>query len=378
MAIPIFNPCPPPQPIPDRARNQNLPKLPQDPPAGSLVLVDTFEDTFQGAAHGNTAAFAARQQGFRGPIYAESIGPDGVRGPTQSVNARSFLAMGPQDPAVTRQAVMDISRLTHRELLEDVTGDLNKIAKTGLHDSAVNVSYGTSPQRVAEDIYRQVRQPFGGHFTQNIFQAYGIDAEKFNSHDPKVSGPERARLQQALLQAAEAGVESADVKMAEVGYDQAVRGLKSRHNSVVVSAGNQQQVLDHLAADANGQRIQPGSPNSNHNILANSSVTTVGATRWFQNGKERLANYSNRDPEVDIYASGSVGSGADVNKMNSSGTSYSSPRVATALATLHLTHPGRSSSQMENLMRNRLTHQTEGQSVLDYTRTEEFLRNQRF
>jgi hypothetical protein len=370
-------------PLPlDRARGQQLPQLPNKPPAGSLVLIDNFQDSYEGAAHGNTAAYAARQQGFKGNIYAEDIGPDVIAGPSESSNARTWLSMEPQDPAKTRQAVQDISRLTHRELLEDVTGDLNKIQKSGLHDSAVNVSYGVTPQRIAEDIYRDVRGgfgPLGGNqqFADNVLNAYGIDAAKFNSLDGDVSGPERAKLQQALLKASEAGAKAPDVVQAQKNYADAVRNLEANHNSVVVSAGNQGQVLAKLTADAGGRAPTPG-PGSNHNILANSGVTTVGATQWLNSGTERIAPYSNRFPEVDLYASGSVGSGQDPQKTHVDGTSFSAPRVAATMATVHGNHPGMPSSAVENLMRNRLTHQTEDVSVLDYKRTEEYMRRGTF
>lgn len=371
------------KPLPlDRARGQQLPPLPDKPPAGSLVLVDDFQDTYDGAAHGNTAAYAVRQQGFQGNIYAEEIGPDKVTGPSEASNAREWLGMGPQDPAKIRQAVQDLSRLSHRELLEDVTGDLNKIQKSGLHDSAVNVSYGVTPQRVAEDIYRDVRaggNAFGGtqQFADNVLNAYGIDATRFHSMDGDVSGPERAKLQQALLNATEAGAKAPDVVQAQRSYDDAVRNLEANNNSVVVSAGNQQQILAKLTADAGGRAPTPG-PGSNHNILANSRVTTVGATQWLNDGTERIAPYSNRDPEVDIYASGSVGSGLDPQKMNQAGTSFAAPRAAATMASLHGNHPGMPSSAVENLMRNRLTHQTEDVSVINYKRTEEYMRRGTF
>lgn len=371
-------------PIPfDRARAVvPLPQVPQQPPAGSLVMIDDFRDTCQDAAHGNVGAYAARQQGYRGNIYAESIGSDAVTGPDPSIQAELWLSLGPQDPAATRQAVQDISRFRHKELLHDVTGDLNKVRDRGLHDSAVNVSYAISPQRVAQDLYQQVKTNTNPgsprhQFSANITRAYGIDPAKLDSQDPGVSGPERSRLQQALLDAAEAGLHSPDVAQAQQSYDQAVHSVLSRNNSVVVSAGNQEQILEELAADAGGRRPRVAA-DSNHNVLANHEVTTVGATRWYQNGSERLAAYSSRDPEVDIYASGSVGNGADPQRMKTAGTSFASPRVAATLATLHGTHQGATRSAMENLMRNRLTHQVSNAPVLDYQRTEEYMRSQTF
>jgi hypothetical protein len=351
-------------------------------------MIDTFDDTFQAAAHGNVGAYAARQQGFRGPIYAEKLGPD-EPGPSQSNDAQTWLNLEPQDPAKTRQAVQDISRFRHRELLEGVTGDLNKVRERGLHDSAVNISFGLQPQRVADGLLNDVRSglnPDSPNFqmSQNILRAYDVDPQKLTHPDTKVSGPERHRLQNALLQASEAGAQAPDVKHAQAGYDQAVGALQAQNNSVVVSVGNQEQILQNMAAEAGGRKPVAG-PNSNHNVLANPQVVTVGATRWREgpNGlQERVAEYSNRDAEVDIYASGSVGNGVNQNRMNVGGTSFSSPRVGAALATLHGTHPGSSSSKMRNLMQNRLTHDLnqDGQNlpVLDFEKTELYMRQNRF
>ena len=86
---------------------------------------------------------------------------------------------------------------------------------------------------------------------------------------------------------------------------------------------------------------------------------------------ERIAPYSNLDPNVGIYASGSVGNGANPQRMNTSGTSFAAPRVAATMATLHGTHPGFSNSATLNLMRSRLTHELGGVPVLDYHRAEE-------
>ncbi|MBT9583964.1 S8 family serine peptidase [bacterium] len=373
----------------DRARaTQPLPEVPNQPPAGSLVIIDDFEDTFQSAAHGNVGAYAARQQGFRGPIYAETVGSE-QPGPRNSTSARTWMNLQPQDPAQVRQAVQDYSRFSHRELLEDVTGDLNKVRERGLHDSAVNVSYGAQPQRSAETLLRDVRSgtmPGSPTFqmSQNILKAYDIDSAKLTNPDAKVSGPERHRLHQALLQATEAGAQAPDVKQAQANYDQAVGALQAQNNSVVVSAGNQEQILQSMANEAGGLKPTAG-PDSNHNVLANAQVVTVGATRWREGAgglQERVAGYSNRDPEVDIYASGSVGNGVDQNRLNVAGTSFSSPRVAAALASLHGTHPGSNSVQMRNLMQNRLTHslQDGGQnvSVLDFAQTERYMREGRF
>lgn len=385
-----FNPPPMPVFTPplDRARpSVPLPEVPQSPPAGSLVIVDSFVENERGPGHGNVAAFAARQQGFRGNIYAEPIGGDDPQQTRQSWPARQVLNM-PQTPEFTRQAVQDISRYRQRELLEQVTGDLNKLGERGLRDSAVNVSYADSPMRVANQLLDDVRSgtnPSSPNFqmSQNVLSAYNIDGGKLGNPDPAISGPERLRLQQALLGAAERGAQSPDVQQARGQYQEAVRGLQGRHNSVVVAAGNDQEVAGQWAREANGLRATPGA-GAGRNVLVNSDVTTVGATQWLQgsNGlRERVAPYSSQDAEVDVYASGAVGNGADVNRMNVDGSSYASPRVAAAEATLRGTHPGASPQQIRNLMSNRLTHalpNPQGVGVLDYERTELYMRRGTF
>lgn len=393
MAFGVFSPgfgtsSPPLPPAFDRARAQQpLPEVPQAPPRGSLVIVDTFQDSSEGADHGNVAAYAARQHGFRGPVFAERIGPDGAA-PSASAAAWSTLGQGPLKPEQARKAIDDLTRLNQRELLENVTGDLDKLRQKGLADSAVNVSYGTNPQRQADRLYTIARTaPSGGGFmatnnpqsqmARNIFSAYGIDEAKFHNQDKAISGPERLRLQQALLDSAQRGVQSPDVVAAKQRYGESVRALEANNNSVVVSAGNDGEILDNFARDAGGRRVKSAS-DSNHNVLVNSDVTTVGSTRWFQNGTERLARYSTKDPEVDIYASGSVGNGVDQNRMNVSGTSFAAPRVAGAMAALHGNHPGMPSHAVENLLRQQLTHQVEGQPTLTFQRVEEYLRRGTF
>ncbi len=54
-----------------------------------------------------------------------------------------------------------VARFRQRELLEQVTGDLNKLRGRGQHDSAVNVSYGDSPLRTANQLLEEA-EPGGG------------------------------------------------------------------------------------------------------------------------------------------------------------------------------------------------------------------------
>lgn len=374
-------------PLFDRARPmQPLPAPPRQAPAGSLVMVDTFQESPSPdpkefgtrPGHGNVGSYAARQHGFRGNVYAEPIGPD----------AAPPFAMPPQvnwaalSNEQVRARVRDASRDNSVSLLGSVTGDLDKQRKLGLHNSAVNVSYGESARHSAGSYFSNVLNdlmyaPPGqpGMGTRTL-QAYGIDRSKFDNPDPKVSGPEWLKLQQGLLTDSEAGQRAPEVNAATGRYRQAVRNLEANHNSVVVSAGNSESQLQDWSSMTNGQRVREGA-GSNRNVLSVPEVTTVGATQWLRDRQgglhERVAPYSSRDG-ADIYASGSVGNGVNPQRMKSPGTSFAAPRVAQAMATLHKLHPSLSSSQVESLLRNQATHQVNDGAagpvdVLDYGRS---------
>ena len=184
-------------------------------------------------------------------------------------------------------------------------------------------------------------------------------------------------MQQSLLSTAEAGAKSQTVEKSKALYSNAVRELEKNNNSVVVSVGNQGKYLDYFAQDTNGARVQSGAE-AQHNVLVNPLVTTVGATIWEDSKTERIADYNSQNPETDIYASGSVGNGLDLNRAKVRGTSFAAPRVAATLASLHGNHSGMPSSAMENLMKNRLTHETEGELVLDFSAAEEYMRKGTF
>lgn len=385
--VPLSLPGMPKLPV-DRARRDSgdqLPEVPQKPPAGSLVIVDSFEDSMK-ADHGNVGAYAATEHGFRGPVFAEKLGPDqGLQ--RRASDSLTQLNSGPLDSARTRQSLQDVARFQASDLLNDVTGDLNKLRQRGLHDSAVNVSYGATPIGIADMLVQKVRggtSPYSEdhQLSQNVLKAYNIDPQKLGHTDPKIYGPERLRLHQSMLEASRAGFETPEVQQAQQKYDQAVRNLQSKHNSVVVSSGNQQAIKSDWAKEAEGLEVT-SRPGDNNNVLANSEVTTVGATRWLKGSeglRELVAPYSNHNPTVDVFASGSVATGQDQNEKTTWGTSYASPRVAGALAALHGNHPGSSPSQMRNLLNNRLTHQLPGASapVLDFQAAEEYMRNGTF
>jgi len=207
-----------------------------------------------------------------------------------------------------------------------------------------------------------------------------VTREKLHHPDPNTNGPERAKLQQGLIDLAEASSDHPQLKQAKQRYRKDVQALGAQHNSVVVSSGNQEQVADKLAQDANGIRPRID-PSKNVNVLVNSEVTTVGATRWWSKDgqlSEHLAGYSNRSSEVDLYASGSVPSRNRPDGPPDKGTSFAAPRVTAAMAAKHRAHPHLNSRQIEDLVKQSLTHQTQGEPVLNYEKTAAYLQGQTF
>lgn len=390
--FPNFAIAPPPR---DRALGQNLPQVPQNPDSGSLVIIDSFEDSYSKANHGNVAAYAARQHGFRGTIYREDIGPDHLQGrqtlPPGSRAALDQLTGGRLSPEDTKKAMVSYSTATQVQLLEDVTGDLDKVRNRGLRDSAINISMSTHPVRQAEDFavtmdkitdFKRTSQDPNiasqpDYMRENVYGALGIDPAKLRSSNPAIAGPERLRLQQGILDATQTATNSPEVKQAQTTYGQAVRNIEANNNSVGVAAGNHNEALDYWAKFAHGNRVTTA-PSAVENILINSDVTTVGATSWPSPTREVLAPYSERSREVDVYASGAVGNGENVNRMKSPGTSFASPRVMAAMATIHGTRPGTPSHAVQNLMKNQLTRDLDGEKVLDFEAAEKYMRTHVF
>lgn len=362
---------------------------------GNLVVVDSFMPSvgmFGGPpepAHGAVVVQAARHQGFRGPIIAREAG-GGADPRLISINAE--LNQPGLSPERTRDLLKQQVRLTTVDSYRTYENHFNELERSGLNGSAVNLSMGMSPAKmtqIMDDELEWSRNSPNNEFIKNRWpntvRAFGLDEAKLASSDPNVSGPERARLQKALAELnAEVMHQDPAVAGARQSYDNSIRRLEARNNSVVVSAGNWGEAQNELKKTAQGHGFEPPA-NFGDNLFANSETTNVGATRWFRGSEglhQKVARYSNSE-EVDIYASGSVGL-QNPQKMSDLGTSFAAPRVAVAMAELHKTHPGMSSDQVESLMKKKLTSQLPDYGgapqlpVLDQQLTSEYLRTNVF
>lgn len=362
------------------------------PPKGSLIIADNFTPTNPGDkfSHGEVVNMAARQNGFKGPVFSMSQPLD-----IRASNAQSGAEMVLTDPQAEKGDILRaVSVRSAAQAISNVqsqTKVVNNAIASGAQNSALNISMGTSKAGIVTDLYSQASlawnpkapedaQAYGKTVAGNFSKAYDLDMDKLQNPDLKVSGPERQKLQQKLVgHVHQALGKNPNMDKAKREWTTAVRRFESQNNSVVISAGNEGGTAKTLARDTGG--LLPKVPKDfETNVLEIPEVTSVGATRW-SNGaggpKERRADYSNHSQGTDIYASGSVDFDGD-QKAESFGTSFSGPRVAATMAKLHKDNPKMSSDQVENLMKTRLTHDLNSGSksklkVLDYHKSSDYL-----
>lgn len=358
-------------------------------PQGSLIIADSFTPSSHTLSHGELVGGAARQAGYKGQILTTTgSGPGGAEINAIS-SAQRTLSSSQSTPRDVLRAVDKYTAAETVALMDGRTKVLNNATAKGTRNSAINMSQGGSKAQAVDRLYGpaalawNAKDPeakaLGQSIAGNYAKAFDLDMSKLESSDPKVSGPERAKLQTALSRRVDRTLaKHPKVTEAKQNWSQAVKDFESGNNSVVIPSGNERDFTKRLNADLNGQKV--GRPRDfEQNLLETPEVTSVGATRWYKNEdglKEVQSDYGSRGQGVDIYASGSM----DTNKdgvADTFGTSFAAPRVAATMAELHKRNPGMSSSQVENLMRQQLTHNLETPGgnieVLDYARTANFL-----
>lgn len=386
----------------------------QGPAPGSLIIHDTFElssnspytgegnggywnkGVNKNSKHGEIVRYSAEFDGFQGPVVerqtSSASDPYFSRIQHQSASALKSQNLTKEQ---ANQALRNQMGAFTEGLYDTQTRMLNQDTASGARNSVVNISRGTSKARLTGDTYTallkgvQSKDPQENKegFTAlgNYARAFDLDMTKLTSTDPEIHGPERQKLMQGLADTASSVIDhSPRIAQARQKFDSAVSRFEEGNNSVVIAAGNEGRVGDLLAKLNHGRRLDLPD-DFTKNILENDQVTTVGATRWKYDGegnlKESKAGYSSHSDGIDIYASGSVGF-KDPNKKETDGTSYSAPRVASAMAELHRQNPNMSSAQIEALMKSKLTHQlpqgSPGEKVLDFGKSFAFLKGQKF
>lgn len=344
--------------------------------AGSLVLVDQFlppalpMSGIGGSsapielAHGHLVSESAKGQGFAGNLI-----------PSQHLGAyhqeKQIISQGLNEPDLPREVFLQRLEMSVAlqgvGLLDSMTSRLNGLKEAGLHHSAVNLSFGMSQASAVQGKYMEASMAWSGWepigdfkkpLLENYARAFELDAEKLRHQDPAISGPERAKFQQALAdQVADIMENNPALKESKGHFSSAVQELEKNHNSVVIAASNEGSVIQQLQKHANcdiplrvGERFQD-------NILATPETTVVGSTVGC-GPSEKVAEYSSNYAEVDIYANGVAPLPASTSdKENADGTSFAAPKVAQAMAKLHELYPDKSSAEIEDLLKEQLSHQ---------------------
>lgn len=368
-------PSPPATPPPDPTQ-QKLGLTPRQAlkPSGSLIVVDQFmPQSYPGMPveipHGALVRQSALDTGFRGNLVNSPT--DMAFTPQPLVKRQHELMLELAEPNLsperTRALLAEQAEVGHLALLHKTTERLEGLTEAGVRNSAVNFSQGASKASAVQSAYVNA---ISGRQSDNITRALGVDPDKMFSQDPKVSVPERLRLQQGLTDLISKSLdESARLKESQAKYQRAVQNFEKQHNSVVVSAGNEGDVANQLVDITEGQRIRLPQ-NWQNNVLVTPEVTSVGALKG-----NRISSYSNRDSEVDLYANGDVTLPGQ--QEVSEGTSFAAPRVAAGMAALHGKYPQLSSAEVEARLKSQLT---KGGSVasLDEEKTRQFLQSQSF
>lgn len=373
--IPYFNQPPLSQPRPQK---------PKTPKPGTLLIQDTFRRSGIEAPHGVQVFEAAKSTGFKGPVSPNLV-PDTATGPaTEIKTAQTDLG---HKSLTRKQALAHLTKIIETQassLLNDQSTYLERMTKIGTRNSAANFSLGFSKASSVLSLYDKAASSlgdrgaaaaqlsYGPKTMENYATAFGLDPDKLKSKDPKVHGPERKKLQEALIEHVSKTVDqSKTIAGSRKRWDRAVSAFEARHNSVVISAGNEGGYAELLASENGNLKIKVPA-DFEKNLLENDAVTSVGATE-VQKTKETRAGYSSISGGVDVYANGTLGKGPYA----AHGTSFSAPQVAALMAQLHKDHPGLSSAQIENLLRNRLTKTVpDGKNtirILDYQKVRDYL-----
>jgi hypothetical protein len=356
------------------------------PRPGTLIIRDTFHSRDGAVPHGAYVTKAALHEGHKGPIQLSPELPSNWQGR----KAVADLTDGKLEPKAAGKALDNLVEGEVTSLLDSQARNLNSLVRQGHKNSALNLSLGLSKASVVEsclsplgsiDSKNPKTAEFARTMTENLARALDVDPEKVLSGDPEIHGPERQKLQQRLIDRTGKTLDNSTAIADSRGrYNSAVSEFEQNNNSVVISAGNWAGSAERLERQNHGHPLAVP-PDFTTNVLENDAVTSVGATAWKRNGSnfdEHRADYSVSGPGVDVYANGSVGL-TPRSMSDSRGTSYAAPKVAATMANLHRLHPKMSSSQVESLMKQSLTHglsqPDDEMRVLDFQKNFQFLQS---
>lgn len=359
---PPFNPAPaypnptffnPPPPVPPALlRNDPVPQQ-----AGAVVVLDSFGPTGTGnSPHGD--------------VVRSCIGGSGPVACRETLDSGSANRIRPNPDQLSPEQIQGelLLDLTERRTngLRNAASQLQELRAGGLHHSAVNMSYGNGPAFEVATTYDELRPAWSGDPVEartarmklgTYAKAFGLDTGRLLSQDPAVFGPERTRLQQALVDLSQRVDRSSDVQAAHRQYGDAVKALAAEKVSVVTAAGNFGNWAERNAADRGGAELQL--PNEFYdNMLSTDDTVTVGGTfRHLDSGETRMFHHTNNSYHVSVLASAEAN---EVGGKPAYGTSYASPRIASALASLHARYPEKSNDECLKLLTSQACDEFKG------------------
>lgn len=308
---------------------------------GPFGLIEHVVQT--GQEHGHMVARASREGGFRGPLLGvEASSPD-----SNEISSHIRLWLSSDDPKVLSLCLDERMASDRARGLSQVDQSLQRVLHEIPQNSVVNLSQGHGQSNLVDlelsmltvaDPDNAEEQKQAKDQRKRMALALGLDAAKFSSDNKEERVQVWPDVLQALLDRAAATDQDGRVRLAKAAYDESVKTLTSWGNSVVVSAGNEQQLPSVLEENFAHGRDFRFHQNFLNNDLINSDTIAVGALH-----EGEVAEYSSRIPSVHIYACGDLG--------EHSGTSFAAPRVSAVLAALQGADPGLDGKSAERLLR---------------------------
>jgi len=324
-----------------------------------LQIVDFFEPSPGGIPHGFHVTNAALATEYQGPIQA-------TQAPLEPRHL-GFLAV-PYLPAASTLQNLDLLTQSNTALPAlAAASTLQRLTNAGVSQTVTNLSWGAAPADTVDHVYQNLRLGWtpavdgesdlqvrarqeGGAVLGNLARAFDVPLEDLTHQDAQVSGPARQQLQQHLIDRVEEANRHASLDLPRAAVRSLADAYEGNHNSLVVAAGNQGQLLEIMEADNGGRTLSTG-PDFFTSVLAVPNATVVGSLAPLSDGSLGSADYSSPSPNVDVNAWGRLTDGVE-------GTSFAAPRVAALMQQLHVQNPTATSAQVEEMMMEQFFQQS--------------------
>lgn len=331
-----------------------------------LIVMDNFK--LGEASHGHKVGLAAESVGVDKEVIDLQLDQGGLR--LQRIKDLGDDSRAFADPSKTVTELADaFDRKVEQKVttqLDILSTDLSNLGNKGYRYSTANISQGTDEAGIADRTFREATlalrtdkpnlKSLGEKRARNYARLFDLDADKILSQDSEISGPERQKLQQAIIERVhKVATTSEKIATAKARWEGVVDAFESDHNSVVVAAGNSARVDDSMVAENGGHELNFPETFFN-NVVAVDNVTTVGAiTPVTLEGRDHpieiVATYTSPGQGVDILANGDVfypGGRAQ-------GTSFAAPKASAVTTDVHCDYPEFTSEQVEAYIADNLS-----------------------